>query len=212
VTALYPVQLDLRRVRVAVVGGGAVAARKVRSLVEQGGRPVVIAPALAAELAALLRAEGLEHHPRRYRAGDLAGFGLAIAATDDAGVNAAVAREAEALGVWVNVVDDPAASTFQVPATIRQGELTLTLATGGSSPLLARRLKERLERIVTPGLGRAAGRLRAVREEVRDRWPADEARRRAFWFRLVTPEFLDCAIAGQDDEVEIRIEQCLSQS
>jgi siroheme synthase (precorrin-2 oxidase/ferrochelatase) len=61
-------------------------------------------------------------------------------------------------------------------------------------------------------VGRAAARLRELRAELRARWPDDERRRRSLWFELVTPEFLDCAVAGQDEEVELRIARCLSQS
>jgi precorrin-2 dehydrogenase/sirohydrochlorin ferrochelatase len=211
-TGPYPVMLDLREARVLVVGGGAVAARKVATLLECGGRPEIVAPELDPELSALVAGAGLPWRQRAFEPGDAAGFQLVIAATDRAEVNAAVAREARAAGAWVNVVDDPAASSFHVPAALRAGEVTLALSTGGAAPLLARRLRERLEETITPGLGRAVDRLRGARAEVHTRWPADEARRREFWFALITQEFLDCAIAGQDEEVEHRIEACLSRS
>ena len=211
-TALYPALLDLRDARVLVVGGGAVATRKVRSLVEVGARPEIVAPRLTAELEALAGEAGLPWRARGYESGDLAGCRLAFAATDRPEVNAAVARDAREAGVWVNVADHPDGSSFHVPATVREGEITLALSTGGASPLLARRLRERLEAVVTPGLARAADRLRAARGRVQDRWPQDEARRREFWFTLITPEFLDSAIAGRDEDVESRIEACLSQS
>lgn len=211
-SAGYPLLVDLRAARVLVVGGGAVATRKAASLVQFGGRPEVVAPALSPELATLVRQTELRWQERRYRTGDARGFRLVVAATDRAEVNAQVAREATEAGAWVNVVDDPAASTFQVPAAVREGEVTVALSTGGASPLLARRLRERLERVVTPGVGRAAERLRDTRVRVQARWPDDESRRRAFWFALITDEFLDCAIAGRDEEVESRIEACLSQS
>jgi precorrin-2 dehydrogenase/sirohydrochlorin ferrochelatase len=212
VSALYPVLLDLSRAPVLVVGGGAVALRKVQGLLEAGARPAVVAPELSAELRALVEREGLECRLRPWRTGDAAGSRLVFAATDHAEVNAEVAREAESAGAWVNVADNPEASAFHVPAVVRSGEVVVALSTGGASPLLARRLRERLEGVVTPGVGRAARRLTEVRAEVRARWPHDEVRRRAFWFDLITPEFLDCAVAGQDEEVELRITRCLSQS
>ena len=211
-SALYPVLLDLAVTRVLVVGGGAVAARKVDTIVEAGGHPEVVAPALLPRLAATVEREGLAWRARGYESGDVRGFQLAVAATDRPEVNSAVAREARELGVWVNVVDDPDASTFHVPATVRAGEVTIALSTGGASPLLARRLRERMEGVVTPGLGRTVDRLRETRAAVQARWPEEEERRRAFWFELITQEFLDSAIAGRDDEVESRIEACLSRS
>ena len=211
-TGLYPAMLDLRNARVLVVGGGAVAARKVETLVESGGRPEIVAPELTPMLAELVERLGLAWSARIYAAGDPRGYQLVIAATHRREVNSAVAREAREHGAWVNVADDPEASTFHVPAAVRAGEVTVAVSTGGASPLLAARLRERIAAIVTPGLGRATERLRAVRAEVQARWPDEEERRRAFWFALITPEFLDCAIAGQDEEVDSRIEACLSQS
>lgn len=211
-SALYPVLLDLRRVRVLVVGGGAVATRKVEGVLEAGGSPTVVAPELSSRLGELVERVGLAWRPRSYEPGDAAGFGLVFAATDRPEVNARVAQEAEEAGALVNLAGAGPESGVHVPAVIRRGEVVVALSTGGASPLLARRLRERLEAVVTPGVGRAAGRLEEVRDEVRARWPDDEARRRAFWFELITPDFLDSAIEGRDEEVEARISRCLSQS
>lgn len=211
-SALYPVLLDLRRVRVLVVGGGAVATRKVEGLVEAGGRPDVVAPDLAPELRGIAEREGLACRLSPYAPGDAAGYALVFAATSRPEVNALVAREAAEAGALASVADAGAGSDFHVPATIRRGDVVVALSTGGASPLLSRRLRERLEAVVTPGVGRAAARLETVREEVRARWPEDEARRRAFWFDLITPDLLDSAVEGRDEEVEARISRCLSQS
>lgn len=208
----YPVLLDISRLRVLVVGGGQVALRKVRGVVDAGGRPNVLSPEVAPELERLIVQHGLDWQDRPYEDGDVRGFTLVFAATSSGEVNAAVAAEAEAAGALVNVADDGAGSTFHVPASIRRGEVVVALSTGGASPLLSRRLRERLETMVTPGLGRAAARLARVRDHVRRRWPESEARRRDAWFSLVTPEFLDAAIAGRDAEVEQHIDRCLSQS
>ncbi|HEX2191332.1 MAG TPA: bifunctional precorrin-2 dehydrogenase/sirohydrochlorin ferrochelatase [Longimicrobiaceae bacterium] len=211
-SALYPVLLDLSRVRVLVVGGGAVATRKVEGLLESGGRPTVVAPVLSPELRGLAEREGLPVLLRPYAAGDAAGYALVFAATDRPEVNARVAREAREAGALASVADAGGASDFHLPASIRRGGVVVAFSTGGASPLLSRRLRERLEDVVTPGVGRAAGRLEAVRDEVRARWPDDEPRRRAFWFDLITPDFLESAIRGRDEEVEARISRCLSQS
>jgi len=212
VSARLPLLVDAARLRVLVVGGGAVALRKARGVVEAGGRPTVVSPVLRPELAALVDDAGLAWHPRRWQVGDARGFHLVFAATDDGAVNAEVAREAEAERAWVSLADDGEESPVHLPATLRQGEVTVAFSTGGAAPLLARRLKERLAETVTPGLGRAAARLAALRREVRARFPGDEGRRRALWFELITPEFVDDAVAGRDEAVERRIGRCLSQS
>lgn len=208
----YPVLLELSRLRVLVVGGGDVALRKIRGILEAGGRPYVISPEVKPELERLIAQHRLDWQDRSYEEGDVRRFTLVFAATNDPDVNAAVAAEAEAAGALVNVADDGEDSTFHVPAAIRRDPVVVAFSTGGGSPLLSRRLRERLESVITPGLGRAAGRLSALRRQVHERWPGDEARRREAWFSLVTPEFLDAAIAGRDAEVEQRIAQCLSQS
>lgn len=210
--SLYPVFVDAARLRALVVGGGEVALRKVRSLVDAGARPAIVSPVLHPELRELVDRMSLDWRARTYESGDAAGFHLVFAATDSPAVNEAVAREAEAAGAFASRADEGGSSSFHVPASIRRDGVVVAFSTGGASPLLARRLKERLEEVVTPGLGRAARRLADVREQMRARWPQDEERRRSAWFSLVTPEFLDAAVAGRDEDVELRIARCLSQS
>ena len=211
-SARLPLLVDAARLRILVVGGGAVALRKVRGVMEAGGRPEIVSPALCGELRAVVEGAGLAWEPRRWEAGDARGFHLVFAATDRAEVNAAVAREAEEERAWVSVADDGAGSLVHLPAVIRRDDVTVAFSTGGAAPLLARRLRERLEAVVTPGLGRAAARLASLRGEVQARWAQDEGRRRALWFELITPEFVDDAVAGRDEDVERRIGRCLSQS
>ena len=211
-SAHYPVMLDVSRLSVLVVGGGEVALRRVRGLVEAGGRPRIVSPEVHPELLEIVRRHGLEWMARGYQEGDGYACDLVFAATDVRQVNERVRRQAMDDGALHDVADDPRQSTFHVPSSIRQDEVVVAFSTGGASPLLARRLRERLEAVVTPGLGRAARRLAEVRGEVRARWPEDEERRREAWFGLVTPEFLDAAIEGRDADVEHRISACLSQS
>jgi siroheme synthase-like protein len=210
--AAYPLMLDVARLRVLVVGGGAVAARKVAGLADAGGRPTIVAPAATDELRASIERLRLVWHPRPYEPMDVAAYHLVFAATDDPAVNGRIADDARAAGALVSRADEGGESDFHVPSHIRQEDVVVAFSTGGASPLLARRLRERLETVVTPGLGRAARRLAQVRAEVQARWAADESRRRAFWFELITPGFLDLAVAGRDEDVEQYIRRCLSQS
>jgi len=212
VSARYPVMLDVSRLSILVVGGGEVALRKVRGLVEAGGRPAIVSPELHPALLEIVHAHGLTWHPRAFAPADGFGQSLVFAATSSRQVNEEAGRVAAADGAFVDVADDPRHSHVHVPASIRRDDVVVAFSTGGASPLLARRLRERLEAVVTPGLGRAARRLAGVREAVRARWPDDEQRRREAWFGLVTPEFLDAAIEGRDEDVEHRITACLSQS
>ena len=124
-----------------VVGGGAVAARKVGKLLQAGAEVVVVAPEIRPELADM----DAEIQNRPYEYGDLEGAQLAFAATDSREVNAAVAREAKEHGIFVNVADRPAEGDFAVPSTLQRGALQVAVSTGGASPALARRIRSELE-------------------------------------------------------------------
>jgi siroheme synthase-like protein len=140
---LYPVGLIVAGRRVLVVGGGKVAADKVRNLVACDAEVTVVAPDVDDEIASL---DGVTVEQRPYRPGEAAdnGYRLVIAATDDAAVNRRVHDDAEAAGVWVNAADDPANCTFTLPAVLRRGRVTVGVATGGSSPALAAWLRDRI--------------------------------------------------------------------
>ncbi len=157
---LYPAFLDLSGKRCVVVGGGAVARRKADALVEAGARVTVIAPQVDPALAGIA-----EVVAREYRTGDLEGAWLAVAATDCAEANRQVAADAAAAGVWANVADRSATSSFVVPACVRRGPLTLAVSTAGASPALAARVRD----VVAEAVGPAYGEFAAFLDDVRPR-------------------------------------------
>ena len=138
----YPINLDVRGKTCLVVGGGDVARRKVRALVDAGADVVVVAPEVHPKLKADDRVEIRE---RAWRDTDLHGAFVVIVATDDAVTNRTVAQDARDFGCLVNVVDCPALSNFTVPATLRRGKLAIAISTEGASPSMARRIRQRLE-------------------------------------------------------------------
>lgn len=149
----------------------------------------VISPVLAPELQALAEAGKVRHTRRAYREGDLDGAFLAIAATDDVAVNRAVWAEAVRRGCLVNVVDDPAHSTFILPAILQRGEMSIAVSTGGGSPALARRLRERLEKTIGPEYGTLTAILAELRPELMAGFPPGEARLQAA-LRVVDSDIL----------------------
>jgi siroheme synthase-like protein len=163
----YPVLLDLAGRRCVMVGGGIVAQRRVEGLLAAGARVTVISPRLTRALAALTAEGRFDHEAREYREGDLTGADLAFVATDSGEVNAAAAREAGERGVWINAADDPARCTFILPALVRRGDLTVAVATGGSSPALARAIREELETYLTDDYATLASIAAEARREVR---------------------------------------------
>lgn len=186
----YPIILvDLAHTSCAVVGGGEVAARKVAALCQAGARPVVISPVLCPPLRRKVEAGEIEAVEREYRKGDLHGVRLVIAATDDPPTNEEVWRDAQVAGCLVNVVDDPARCTFFVPATVRRGALTLSVSTGGRSPLLARRIREVLEAEFDPAYEAYVDLLGGLRPVVQERL-VDPARRLQLWSALLDSDVL----------------------
>jgi siroheme synthase-like protein len=165
----YPIFLDLQGRACLVIGGGAVAERKVEKLLEAGAEVTLISPSVTDRLRAWDEAEKICHKARGYHHGDLAPFQLAFAAADDASVNAAVKREGDERGVWVNVADDPAHCDFILPSVLRRGELVVAVGTGGSSPALSRAIREELERYFTEDYAILSEIVAEVRRELRER-------------------------------------------
>jgi precorrin-2 dehydrogenase / sirohydrochlorin ferrochelatase len=137
----YPVNLVVEGRRVLVVGGGRVAAGKVRGLLDAGAVVTVVAPEVDVEIARL----DVTVERRRYEPGEVAGYRLAITATGDPEVNQQVFDDGEAAGMWVNSADDPERCSFTLPSKVRRGDLLLTVSTGGRSPAVSAWLREELE-------------------------------------------------------------------
>ncbi|MBZ4185473.1 siroheme synthase CysG [Thermomonas sp. RSS23] len=182
---LFPLFLDLRGRRVLVVGGGAVAARKIAALLEAGATVQVVANALEPGLAALVSHRHITHLATTFAPTQLEGAWLVIAATDDAGVNRAVADAAQARQVWANVVDDAALASAQLPARVQRGPLQIAISSGGASPMLARHLREQLELQFDDAVGALAQLLSQLRGRIRNRLP-DLSARRTFFRRVLT--------------------------
>ncbi len=147
---LHPIFVDLTGQRAIVVGGGAVAERKVENLLEAGALVTVVSPEATGPIISWSRAGRLDWKARPYRAGDLRGFRMAYAATSDRAVNRAVRVESRVEGVWLNAVDQPELCDFVTPALVRRGNLTIAISTNGRCPGLARRIRQDLERQFGP--------------------------------------------------------------
>lgn len=173
---LYPVGLVVRGRPCLVVGGGKVAARKVASLLACGAAVTMVAPDVREALGLLgiggtgCTGEGLalDVQRRRYRRGEVAGYRLVIAATRDARVNAAVYKDAEAAGVWVNSADDPSRCSVSLPAVWRSGPVTVAVSTDGTSPALAGWLRTRLAACAGEHIGHLATLLGGARRRLQD--------------------------------------------
>ena len=149
----YPVNLNIHKRFCLIVGGGEVAARKIEQVLACEARVTVISPKACPRIRELAAEGRIEWHQRGYCPGDLRGAFLVFAATDKADVQQQVVSEAKERGILLNSADTPEACTFQVPATVRQGELLLAISTGGGSPAVAAWIRKRLEREFGPEYG-----------------------------------------------------------
>ncbi len=162
----FPVNLDVRDKPVVIVGGGTVASRKCRTLIDAGSRITIISPTLTRELQELLHEGRILHVAREFRRNDLTGAFLVFAATSSRRVNQAVAEEARSLGIIANIADDPEHSSFISPSFIARGDLLITVSTEGRSPSLSRKIREHLEASFGPEYETVLEILGAVREKL----------------------------------------------
>lgn len=177
---LYPINLKIAGRLCLVVGGGAVAARKVGSLLFCGATVRVISPEAIDDIRQLALAEKIDWQQRGYKTGDLDGVFLAIAATNSPEVQRQIAAEARERPVLLNSADDPDACDFQVPSKLRRGELLITISTGGASPALSKQIRERLEAEFGPEYNTVVNLLAKLRELVVHGGSDTEAHTRLF--------------------------------
>ena len=176
----FPVFFDLKGQNVLVVGGGDVALRKVSLLERCGALVTVVAPRIATEILERADFGALKFALREFVPGDLDGARLVIVATSHRAVNRWIAKLSEARAIPVNVVDDREVSRFIVPAIVDRDPVLVAISTGGTSPVLARRLRERLEASIPKRLGNLALWLRGLRKNSVARLRSSEERRRFF--------------------------------
>lgn len=207
-----PIFIDLRHSTCVVVGGGELAARKIAVLLRAGARVVVVAPALCAELAGRLSdsaPERLIHRAEAFRPEHLEDASLAIAATGDAAVDQAVSEAARRLHVPVNVVDHPALCSFIMPAIVDRSPVLIAVSSSGSSPVLSRLLRARIETLIPAAYGRMAAYAAEFRERVKTRFSHPE-NRRIFWEKMLQGTFADHVLAGRDGAARRHLEHALA--
>ena len=173
-----PLFLDLSDQPCLVIGGGEVAARKIRSLVDVGARVMIVAPALCDSAAALAEQHDLEVELREFEEKDIRGRLLVIAATGATDVNRRAFAACRERRVLINTVDDPALCTAIFPSIVERSPVTVAVSTGGASPTLARRIREQIETLLPAATGRLADFLGRRRAGVREAVPDIDARRR----------------------------------
>jgi len=207
VSSYFPVFLRLRGARVLVVGGGEVAARKIRLLLRAAPRIEVVAQLLNTELEALAGTRRIHHVAKEFTPQRVAGCRLVIAATDDRLLNRAIAAAADAAQVPVNAVDDAEHSSFITPSIVDRAPLQVAISTGGAAPVLARRLRERIEAWLPAGYGRLATFLHRLRPQVAE--AREVPQRRPVWERFLDGPGAEAAMRGDEAAAEAELKRLL---
>jgi precorrin-2 dehydrogenase / sirohydrochlorin ferrochelatase len=195
----YPVFLEMKDRRCVVIGGGAVAERKVEGLVTVGANVTVISPAITNGLRELLTQGAIRHVAREYQTGDRAGYDLVFVATDNSEINAVVSNEARSLRIWVNSADDPDHCDFILPAVIRRGDLAVAVSTGGVSPAVTRAIREELDQYVSADYASFVQIAGEVRRELREKSVSPGA---GAWNRALKGDFRRLIKEGRPEQAK----------
>lgn len=207
-----PIFVNIRNRNCLVIGGGDVAARKIALLLRAGARITVIAPELCMELREQLGEQSsqgmITHRAEAFRPHHLDDAALVIAATHDPAVNREVSEAAGQLHIPVNVVDNPDLCSFIMPSIIDRSPVLVAVSSGGTSPVLARLLRARLETMIPPAYGRLAACAAGFRERVKLHFSRPEKRRR-FWESALQGPFAEMIFAGREQAAQDYLERSL---
>ncbi len=193
------------------MGGGEVALRKARLLLRSGARLMVVAESIGDELQQLLDSGDHAFRIARFSPNDLQGMALAIAATDSEEVNYEVSRYARSHNIPVNVVDQPALCTMIFPAVVDRSPLVVAISSSGSSPVLARKIKEQLEVQLPGATGQLAMLLREYRQTAKENIDSFDARVR-FWESVLDSDCPELVYSGRLEQARTRIQTLLEDS
>ena len=204
----YPVYLNMKGRSCFVLGGCALAEEKAQGLVAAEARVTVIAPEVTRGLAELALHGRIDLVDRRYRRGDLRTAFLVLVVNQSPAVTDGVWEETRGRNVLVNTVDDVPHCDFIAPAIVRRGDLAIAISTGGKAPVLAVRLRQRLESEVGDEHARFLELAGSLRAPLARRWP-DLETRRTLWYRLVDSDVLHLLRRGDDARALARCEEIL---
>lgn len=208
----YPIFIDLTEKRCLVIGGGRIAERKVKMLVEYGAKVSVISPELSLVLEQMARDGEIEIKKRKFTPGDTEGFTLVIAATNAKQVNAQIVEETKTNNILCNIVDRPDLCSFIAPSVIRRGPLQIAISTGGNSPALSKAIRQKIETEIGEEYGKLAELLGNLRDEIKEEFSDNEAARSSIWGKIVySEEILSLLREGRYKEVQEIIAKCRSQ-
>ena len=191
----YPIFVDLNDQPCLVVGGGDVAARKIRLQISAGAKITIISPTLSDTIRHEMLAE-VTYIQREFEDKDIEGYRLITAATNDSSVNKRVSELAHARNVPVNVVDQPQLCSFITPSIVDRGLMTIAISTGGGAPVMARNLRSKIEAVIPENYKHLAQEMQDKRELAKSVLP-DEDERRRFWDKVLQGNIAELFLSGR---------------
>ncbi len=205
----YPVILDLSGKPCLVVGGGAVAQRKVKKLIKAGAQVSVVAPLVTGFIEELQKDGKITLFQREFEPGDLDGQTLVFGALDNPEARRNLAVEARKRGIPANLADDPQNCDFIIPSSFSRGDLLVTVSTNGKSPAMSRKLRQVLEQKVGPSFSMQVKAMSKVRERVMQDLPDHEGVRREVLVGIVNSDLLDVFRSGDEGSFWERVDQMI---
>lgn len=206
-----PLFHNLQQRPVLLVGGGAVALRKARLLLASGAQLHAVAPIINDELLTLLTSHQGHYTQAHYHSEYLSNVCLVVAATNCIETNQAISREAQALNIPVNVVDNPTLSTVIFPAIIDRSPIVVAVSSSGSSPVLTRLLRAKLETLLPSNYAKLAKLAEKFRDKVKQHFTNTE-QRRIFWEKALQSPITEQALAGREQQAEHALEAMLEST
>ena len=180
----YPLYFHIERRKILVVGGGSVAERKIKQLVEFNPIVTLIAPKVTQYIEDLSRQNKINWEKRSYQSGDAQGYSLIIATTDDPDVNQQIFADASKNNIPLNIVDKPELCTVIFPAMIRRGNITIAVSSDGKAPFFTKTVKEILNTLVPHNLENAAEMAAIFRKWVRSEC-SDEMKKLEMYVKFI---------------------------
>ena len=206
---IYPICIKLEGRPCLVIGGGEVACRKAKTLLEYGARVDVITLSACEEMHQLFRGGSVDLELRAYADGDEEGYFLVFAATGDTNVNRRIAENCSKNNILLNAVDDPDNCDFYVPAQFNRDDVTVAISTYGKSPVLAAYLKERIAETVTEEYGVLADLFGELRPAVNASGKS-EKERKEFYRDLLARDPVTMIRNNETQQVREMFRTCIS--
>ena len=164
--SFFPMYMDMKNLKVLVVGGGYIATEKLEKLVDFTTQITVIALRVEDEAQNIIDKYKLALHQRAYNAGDIQGFDIVIVATDTVELHKAIYEESRGSRILVNSVDNTDYCDFIFPSYVQKGDLTIAFSTGGASPAFAKQIRRHFEKIIPDSVGEFLQKMKALRSEM----------------------------------------------